>query len=147
MIGSSGRSTYLGLTTLCVGLAMGLAAPVLAQETPPAAHVPGGEANLILPDLRLVTFLGGIDGHSLLLSGLAVSAAGLVFGLIIYAQLKSLPVHETMRDVSELIYETCKTYLQTQGKFIMILWAFIATIIVVSNSPRCFRSSNNELSP
>ncbi|ODS53767.1 MAG: sodium-translocating pyrophosphatase [Acidobacteria bacterium SCN 69-37] len=108
---------------------MGLAAPVLAQETPPAAHVPGGEANLILPDLRLVTFLGGIDGHSLLLSGLAVSAAGLVFGLIIYAQLKSLPVHETMRDVSELIYETCKTYLIQQGRFLLLLELFIGAII------------------
>ena len=90
-------------------------------------HRPGGEANLLLPDLSSVSFLG-IDGHTLLLGGLVVCALGLVFGLMIFTQLKNLPVHRSMREISELIYETCKTYLITQGKFIMILWLFIGAI-------------------
>jgi K(+)-stimulated pyrophosphate-energized sodium pump len=89
----------------------------------------GGEAALKLPDLSEVTFLG-IDGHRLLLGGLVVCFLGLMFGLAIYIQLKNLPVHRSMREISELIYETCKTYLITQGKFIMLLWVFIAAIVV-----------------
>jgi len=89
-----------------------------------------GEADLVLPDLRSVPFLG-VSGWSLLLVGIAVSAAGLVFGLVISRRLERLPVHRSMREVSELIYETCKTYLVTQGKFIAVLWAFIGVIIVV----------------
>jgi K(+)-stimulated pyrophosphate-energized sodium pump len=95
----------------------------LAQETQAA-----GEASLKLPDLRSVTFLG-MSGHNLLLIGLLFCAAGLLFGLTIYKRLQHLPVHRSMREISELIYETCKTYLVTQGKFILILWAFIAIII------------------
>ncbi|HEY8460347.1 MAG TPA: sodium/proton-translocating pyrophosphatase, partial [Blastocatellia bacterium] len=95
-----------------------------------AAHRGGGEASLKLPDLSQVTFMG-IDGHSLLLGGLLVSFLGMVFGLIIYVQLKKLPVHRAMLEISEMIYETCKTYLITQGKFILILWAFIASIVVL----------------
>jgi K(+)-stimulated pyrophosphate-energized sodium pump len=94
------------------------------------AHQPGGEANLKLPDLSQVKFLG-IDGHTLLLLGLIICFLGLLFGLIIYMQLKKLPVHKSMREISELIYETCKTYLVTQGKFILILEVFIAVIIVL----------------
>ncbi|HVZ15476.1 MAG TPA: sodium-translocating pyrophosphatase, partial [Terriglobales bacterium] len=90
----------------------------------------GGEASLRLPDLSSVPFLGGINGHHLLLIGLAFCAFGLLFGLAIYINLKNLAVHRSMRDISELIYETCKTYLFTQGKFLLILWAFIAVIIV-----------------
>jgi K(+)-stimulated pyrophosphate-energized sodium pump len=90
----------------------------------------GGEAGLKLPDLSQVTFLG-IDGHKLLLFGIAICIFGLVFGLWIYSHLKNLPVHKSMLDVSELIYETCKTYLITQGKFLMILWVFIAVVIVM----------------
>ncbi len=90
----------------------------------------GGEAALILPDLGSRTFLG-IPGSSLLMAGLAICVLGAIFGLIIYRQLKNLPVHRSMRDISELIYETCKTYLITQGKFIMLLWTFIAAIMVV----------------
>jgi K(+)-stimulated pyrophosphate-energized sodium pump len=102
-----------------------LAAPLMAQ-----GQESGGEANLKLPDLGSVTFLGGISGHNLLLGGLVVSALGLIFGLTIYVRLRNLPVHSSMREVSELIYETCKTYLATQGKFLMLLEAFIAVIIV-----------------
>jgi K(+)-stimulated pyrophosphate-energized sodium pump len=88
----------------------------------------GGEANLVLPDLSSVSFLG-MNGHALLMIGLLFCVGGLLFGLAIYVQLKNLPVHRSMRDISELIYETCKTYLITQGKFILLLWVFIAVII------------------
>ncbi len=94
-----------------------------------AAAREGGEAALTLPDLSQVTFLG-IDGHTLLLVGLVFCGLGLLFGLLIYMQLQNLPVHRSMKEISELIYETCKTYLITQGKFIMLLWVFIAIIVV-----------------
>jgi K(+)-stimulated pyrophosphate-energized sodium pump len=90
----------------------------------------GGEASLKLPDLSQVQFLG-IDGHKLLLFGILFCIFGLIFGLTIYSRLKNLPVHRSMRDISELIYETCKTYLITQGKFLVILWLFIAVVIVL----------------
>ena len=90
-----------------------------------------GEANLILPDLSQATFFGGlIDGRSLLLYSLIFVALGLLFGLVMYHQLKNLPVHKSMLEISELIYETCKTYLITQGKFLLILEIFIGVIIV-----------------
>ncbi len=89
-----------------------------------------GEASLKLPDLSQVTFLG-MDGHKLLLFGILFCLFGLAFGLTIYTRLKNLPVHKSMRDISELIYETCKTYLQTQGKFLLLLWVFIAIVIVL----------------
>ena len=94
------------------------------------AHDVGSEANLVLPDLARVTFLG-FDGHTLLLIGLIICFLGFLFGLAIFMNLKNRSVHPSMRDISELIYETCKTYLITQGKFILILWAFIAAIIVL----------------
>jgi len=101
-----------------------LAAPLMAQEQG------GGEANLVIPDLNSASFLGGVGGRSLLMIGLVVSALGFVFGLMIFTRLRNMPVHQSMREVSELIYETCKTYLATQGKFLMILEAFIAVIII-----------------
>src|SRR5579863_10014256 len=92
----------------------------------------GGEANLKLPDLSSVSFLNNaIDGHKLLLIGIVFCIFGLGFGLVIYTRLKNLPVHRAMREISELIYETCKTYLITQGKFLMLLWIFIAVIILL----------------
>src|SRR5213594_1087767 len=101
------------------------------QDAAPAQHAAGGEAALVLPDLAKALFLGGINGRSLLLWGLVICALGLVFGLATYMQLKNLPVHRAMREISELIYETCKTYLLTQGKFLVILWGFIAAIILL----------------
>ncbi|HUK25050.1 MAG TPA: sodium/proton-translocating pyrophosphatase, partial [Terriglobales bacterium] len=89
-----------------------------------------GEASLKLPDLSQVSFLG-MDGHRLLMIGILFCIFGLGFGLAIYSRLKNLPVHRAMRDISELIYETCKTYLVTQGKFLVFLWVFIAVIIVL----------------
>ena len=73
----------------------------------------------------------GVSGPTLLMAGLVICALGLLFGLVIYGQLKNLPVHEAMREISELIYETCKTYLITQGKFLLILEAFIGVIMVL----------------
>ncbi|MGA8152646.1 MAG: sodium-translocating pyrophosphatase [Terriglobales bacterium] len=90
----------------------------------------GGEANLKLPDLASVSFLG-LDGHRLLMIGILFCIFGLGFGLAIYTRLKNLPVHRAMREISELIYETCKTYLITQGKFLLVLWVFIAVIILL----------------
>ena len=89
-----------------------------------------GEANLKLPDLSSVSFLG-MDGHKLLMIGILFCVFGLGFGLVIYSRLKNLPVHRSMREISELIYETCKTYLVTQGKFLLLLWVFIAVIIIL----------------
>ncbi|HEY3349144.1 MAG TPA: sodium-translocating pyrophosphatase [Thermoanaerobaculia bacterium] len=88
------------------------------------------ESELILPDLGSVTFLG-MNGRTLLMLGILVCLAGLAFGLVMYGKLKNLPVHKSMLEVSELIYETCKTYLVTQGKFILILELFIGTIIAI----------------
>ena len=99
-----------------------------AQDNP--ASPAGGEANLILPDLGIGTFFG-VDGRILLTCGLAICVMGLLFGLMTYRQLRDLPVHKSMRDVSELIWETCKTYLFTQGRFLMILEIFIGAIILV----------------
>jgi K(+)-stimulated pyrophosphate-energized sodium pump len=95
-----------------------------------ASQAFASEADLVLPDLSSVSFLGGIPGHTLLMYGLAVCLFGMIFGLIQYQGINKLPVHEAMREISELIYETCKTYLITQGKFILILWALVGAIIV-----------------
>jgi K(+)-stimulated pyrophosphate-energized sodium pump len=102
-------------------------AAILAR---PAEEAAGGEAGLRLPDLSQVTFLG-IDGHKLLLFGIVICVFGLLFGMTIFTKLKNLPVHRSMREISELIYETCKTYLVTQGKFLLLLWVFIAIVIVL----------------
>ena len=110
---------------------LGLAAviaPLAATGT--YAGEAGGEANLKLPDLSSVSFLG-MDGHKLLLFGIVICVFGLLFGLAIYSRLRNLPVHQSMKDISELIYETCKTYLVTQGKFLILLWVFIAVVIVL----------------
>jgi K(+)-stimulated pyrophosphate-energized sodium pump len=89
------------------------------------------EANLKLPDLASQTFVGGLNGRALLMAGIVVALLGLVFGFLQYSQLKALPVHKAMLEISELIYETCKQYLITQGKFILILQLFIGTVIAV----------------
>ncbi len=106
----------LALITVCGS------SPLLAQ---------GGEADLKLPDLSQAVFLGGVSGPTLLLFGLGISVLGFVFGLAMYSHLKNLPVHKSMLEISELIYETCKTYLLTQGKFLAMLWVFIAVIMAV----------------
>jgi len=119
------RARAVKLWILAVAALLLCSAPAFAQQP----HG-GGEANLILPDLSQATFLGGTDGRTLLMGGLVVCVLGLLFGLAIYSQLKGMPVHKSMLEVSELIYETCKTYLITQGKFLAILELFIGVIIV-----------------
>ncbi|MFD0865144.1 sodium-translocating pyrophosphatase [Tessaracoccus lubricantis] len=100
-----------------------------SDGAPPGETHIGGEANLQLPDLGSVDFLG-IPGSALLGLGLIVCALGLGFGLMTYTQLKRMPAHTAMREISELIYTTCKAYLKQQGRFLLVLWAFIAAIIV-----------------
>jgi K(+)-stimulated pyrophosphate-energized sodium pump len=107
-------------------LLLGLMAVVAALTPSPAS---ASEADLRLPDLGSVSFLNGINGHNLLLGGLVVCVLGLLFGLVMYVQLKNLPVHRSMREISELIFETCKTYLINQGKFILILEVFIGIVM------------------
>jgi K(+)-stimulated pyrophosphate-energized sodium pump len=107
-------------------LSVGLLAPAAFAQ----GESTGGEANLKLPDLSSVSFMG-VDGHRLLMVGILFCIFGLGFGLVIYSRLKNLPVHRSMREISELIYETCKTYLVTQGKFLLLLWVFIAVIILL----------------
>ena len=120
---------HLVVPVLLLAALLGPARPVLAQAAEVAAHAGGGEASLVLPDLSSVDFMG-VNGRSLLMAGLVVCALGLLFGLLTFTQLKKLPVHASMLEVSELIYETCKTYLVTQGKFILILEIFIGVIMV-----------------
>ncbi len=110
--------------------ALGALLTLLSAASASAQENPAGEASLKLPDLSQVTFLG-MDGHKLLTIGILFCIFGLIFGLTIYNRLKNLPVHRAMREVSELIYETCKTYLFTQGKFLLFLWVFIAVVIVL----------------
>jgi K(+)-stimulated pyrophosphate-energized sodium pump len=120
--------TVIRRVAICLAAAistLAFAVPTYAQ-----AHQ-GGEANLELPDLTQVTFLNGINGHNLLLFGIIICVLGLGFGLAMYMNLQKMPVHRAMREISELIYATCKTYLTTQGKFILILEAFIAVVIVL----------------
>jgi K(+)-stimulated pyrophosphate-energized sodium pump len=116
------RSVVLSLTLIFL-----LLTPMMAQTE----HHGGGEANLILPNLDSATFLGGMGGRSVLMIGLVVCALGFLFGLAIYTRLRKMPVHKAMLEVSELIFETCKTYLMTQGKFLMLLECFIGVIIVI----------------
>jgi len=116
---------HCGFPVALTALLLGLPALSFAQES----GAGGGEANLILPDLSTASFLG-INGKVFLIYGLGIVALGLLFGILIYSQLKNMPVHKSMLDISELIYETCKTYLITQGKFLLILEIFIGVIIL-----------------
>ncbi len=100
-----------------------------AQPEDAAAHRPGGEVNIQLPDLNQGDFLG-MTGHQILLSGLVVCVLGLLFGFWTYTAVKNLPVHKSMADVSAIIYETCKAYLIQQGKFLLILELFIGAVMV-----------------
>jgi K(+)-stimulated pyrophosphate-energized sodium pump len=90
------------------------------------------EADIKIPDLSTVKFegLGGVSGHTLMMLGIVICAIGALFGIVQYLQTKGLPVHESMAKVSHSIYETCKTYLITQGKLLAILWVLIAACMV-----------------
>jgi Na+/H+-translocating membrane pyrophosphatase len=122
----SGLLTALLLAATLLGVPGALAAG--------EGHKPGGEVNIVLPDLTGkevdAKFLGNLSGHQLLMVGLIVSMLGLGFGLVIFMQLKSMPVHKSMLEISELIYETCKAYLLRQGKFLLVLWSFVAAAMI-----------------
>jgi K(+)-stimulated pyrophosphate-energized sodium pump len=108
-------------------MAAGVIAAAALLLRPAAASA--SEANITLPDLHSQSFFG-MSGHLLLTLGIAIAILGIGFGLVVYGQIRKLPVHKSMGDVSELIYQTCKTYLLTQGKFIMLLWVCIAAVMV-----------------
>jgi K(+)-stimulated pyrophosphate-energized sodium pump len=121
------------LSALAAGVALSAAwalagGPEALAKSPQEAA--GGEANLKLPELSQVQFLG-FDGHRLLTFGILFCVFGLIFGLAIYRRLQNLPAHESMKEISQLIWETCKTYLVTQGKFLVLLWVFIAAVILL----------------
>ncbi len=131
---TSVKSVVLAVLLLAMP-AIAVAQPSTPHPTPESSAVPaqgpqhrGGEANLVLPDLSPVTF-GGIGARTLLLAGLGVCLLGLGFGYVMFTQLRGLPVHQSMREISELIYETCKTYLITQGRFILLLELFIGAVM------------------
>jgi K(+)-stimulated pyrophosphate-energized sodium pump len=131
-----GAGRLFALLVLLVGV-VAVPSRALAQQPEPASaeagqpeRTGGGEANLILPALDQVD-VGGYNGRTLLMGGMVIAALGIAFGLVILTQLKNLPVHRSMGEVSELIYETCKTYLVTQGKFLALLEIFIAIVIVL----------------
>jgi K(+)-stimulated pyrophosphate-energized sodium pump len=111
---------------------LAMATEASARQQPDAApvHAGGGEASLVLPDLGQVSMLG-YNSRTLLVLGVGICMLGLLFGLVSYSRLQKLPVHRSMLEVSELIYETCKTYLRTQGRFILILEVFVGLIIAL----------------
>jgi K(+)-stimulated pyrophosphate-energized sodium pump len=119
----SGPASFLSLLAACV-------VALLPKAALAAQPHHGGEANLILPDLSTFEVLG-TDGHTLLMGGLLVSALGVLFGVMTLNQIKNLPTHKSMADVSQIIWETCKTYLFQQGKFILMLEVLIGAIIVL----------------
>ena len=121
------RAAVALMAAMMLGGPMALVA--LAAQEPGASHRPGGEVNIQLPDLNTGDFLG-MTGHQILLTGLVVCVLGLLFGAWTYNAVKNLPVHQSMADVSALIYETCKAYLIQQGKFLLILELFIGTVMV-----------------
>jgi K(+)-stimulated pyrophosphate-energized sodium pump len=132
------RTLFLFLGLAFLGAGASLFAPhAHAVQVPAAAteqaaqpeHRPGGEVNIHLPDLKQGDFFG-MTGHQILMFGLGVCVLGLLFGMMTYTAVKKLPVHQSMADVSELIYETCKAYLAKQGRFLLILFAFIGVVIV-----------------
>ncbi len=108
-------------TPILLGGVIASAAPVDPVE---------GEANLKLPDVSQVRF-HGIGGHDLLMFGLVFCLLGVMFSLVMFRNLKARPAHPSMRETSELIWETSKTYLTNQGKFLIVLWSFIAVIILL----------------
>src|SRR5713101_8081282 len=119
---AQGRQLRVSGVLSPAGLFLGLLFPLVARAS---------EAELMLPDLSSVSVMGGVSGRDLLIGGLLICVFGLLFGLWQYMQLRKLPVHRAMLEISELIYATCKTYLITQGKFILILELFIGIIMMV----------------
>jgi K(+)-stimulated pyrophosphate-energized sodium pump len=117
------------LLLVAAALLISAASPLAAQVASPPEHTPGGEVNLRLPSLEQGNFFG-LNGHQFLLGGLVVCVLGLLFGLWTYLGVRKLPVHRSMSEISELIYETCKAYMVQQGKFLLLLEVFIGVVIV-----------------
>ena len=130
-LGTAGLRNSRTLHALAAFAAAFLTSALALADSHGAPHAAkhGGEANLVVPNLGSVKFLG-VPGTTLLYAGLVVAALGMAFGLVVYKELENAPVHRSMKEISELIYETCKTYLGTQMRFIFILEAFIAAVIV-----------------
>jgi K(+)-stimulated pyrophosphate-energized sodium pump len=130
--GASSGSSHVGRKLSFKSFAAGFALMLLSATAGFAqtGEQPTGEANLQLPDFTRAHFLG-LNGHNLLMFGILFCIFGLLFGLAMYSRLKNLPVHRAMADISNLIWETCKTYLIQQGKFLFLLWIFIAAIIIL----------------
>src|SRR5579875_2289280 len=130
--GASSGSSHVGRKLSFKSFAAGFALMLLSATAGFAqtGEQPTGEANLQLPDFTQAHFLG-LNGHNLLMFGILFCIFGLLFGLAMYSRLKNLPVHRAMADISNLIWETCKTYLIQQGKFLFLLWIFIAAIIIL----------------
>jgi K(+)-stimulated pyrophosphate-energized sodium pump len=126
---NSRRARRLPVLLVVVAALLSIAVPVAAQVATPTEHTPGGEVNLRLPSLEQGSFFG-MNGHQFLLGGLVVCVLGLLFGLWTYLGVRKLPVHRSMSEISELIYETCKAYMVQQGKFLLVLEVFIGVVIV-----------------
>jgi K(+)-stimulated pyrophosphate-energized sodium pump len=124
------RTLPIILSLVIAALALPLHAASLMAQAGTTPQRAGGEANLVIPDLSQVQFFG-MPGTTLLKAGIGICILGLIFGLVIYTSLKNMPVHSSMLAISELIYETCKTYLITQGKFILLLEVFIGAVIAL----------------
>jgi len=123
-------AAFRQLLLLFLGMLLPIGVPGLLAQQQGAEHRPGGEVNLRLPDLNQGDFLG-FTGHQILLTGIVVCILGLLFGLMSYSHVKKLPVHRSMAEISELIYETCKAYMVQQGKLLVVLFGFIGAVIFV----------------
>src|SRR5262245_1528418 len=114
-----------------------MAAALAASAAPALAS----ESDIKIPDLKSVSFFNGaLSGNAILMIGLAVCALGVIYGWMQYVQTRNLAVHKSMGDVSQIIWETCKTYLFQQGKFLAVLWVLIAICMgyyfgVLSHNP------------
>ncbi len=118
------RLSVSGRTLLSrLAVAAGLLLPVLV-----ASNARASELDLVLPDFGSVSVLG-MSGTAILWIGMAIAVLGVAMGLVLASSVRSLPAHSSMREISELIYETCKTYLTTQGKFILKLELMVGVVI------------------
>jgi len=124
------RAGFIPLAILAAVLLLLIPGRASAQGGEGGTHHGGGEASLVLPDTGSLDFMG-VPGSTLLTIGIGVSLLGMGFGLWTYMQLKNMPVHRSMLEISELIYTTCKAYMIQQGKFLMLLWVFIAAVVGV----------------
>jgi K(+)-stimulated pyrophosphate-energized sodium pump len=125
------QTLRISLTTpMTLRTAWKLGAAALVASIP--SVLSASEADIKIPELTHVHFdgLGGVSGEMLMYLGILICAIGAAFGLVQYKETKALQVHQSMADVSHMIWETCKTYLFTQGKFLAILWLLIGGCMI-----------------